>query len=442
MAALICAAPALAANEAAKSACQDARSSPDEKVLSCTRVIDDKEKSDGERFAAYVSRARAHFSKQDWDSSIADYDSAVRLVPDVAEIYDQRGAAYDRQGDRERAISNYSAAIRLNPSNPIAYSNRGLVHYKAGAYDRAIADFDEAIRLNPNYAAAYNGRGVAHSKSGDHRRAIADFTEAIRLNGFYANAYNNRGIAYANIGEFSQAIADIQAAVRLADNNANFYNELAWTYFRSGDTAVGLPYADQALHLNPSYANAYDTRGSIYEALGENAKAVADFKRALSLDSSLTSSTEALRRLAQSSPMFASFSDVIHLVQERGWQVDLGNICTELSLAKGAGGCAFKQLSVQEAEGRRDPRGFNVSALAQSAAPYVVVFHLNPLVGEFFVVSPEGHLISAFLRFKGTGYKHVPNEDVQAEFRKDIAYWTDNFARLKRGLEVQQPRQQ
>lgn len=434
--ALVGIAPAVAGDEATKAKCLQASGDPDQTILSCTPIIDDATEPVAEKLAAYLRRARARFAKQEWNDSILDYDSALQLRPDVAEAYNERGAAYDRKGDRERAISDYSTAIRLDPTHSRAYGNRGLAYYKNGTYDLAIADFDEAIRLNPKYSVAYNGRGVAHSKKGDHQKAIADFSEAIRLNGFYANAYNNRGRANAIVGDFDQAIADLKVAVELEDN-ASFYNELAWTYFRAGQAMAGLPYADHALRLNPSYANAYDTRGSIYEAMGEHVNAIADFKKALSLDSSIASSAAALRRLAQNDPAPVTFSDVVRFVQQQGWRINLGDICTKLELPQSGDNCFFQQLSVQETEGRSDPRGLNVPTASNAALPYVLIFHFSPLVGEFFVVSPEGVLTRAFVRFKGTDYNRVSNEDVSEEFNKDLAYWTKNFFRLKKGLEAE-----
>lgn len=434
--ALIGIAPTFAGNNAARDKCLDARNNPDQTIQNCTPIIDGATEKAAEKFAAYFRRARAQFAKQDWDNSIADYNSAIQLLPDVAEAYNERGAAYDRKGDRERAISDYSTAIRIGPGNALAYGNRGLAHYKNEAYDLAIADFDEAIRLDPQYSVAYNGRGVAYSKKGDHRKAIADFTEAIRLKGFYANAYNNRGIAHANIGNFTQAIADLKIAVQIEDN-PKFYNELAWTYFRAGQARDGLPYADRAVRLNPSYANAYDTRGSIYEALGEHASAIVDFKKALSLDSSIASSAAALARLAQNDPASVTFSDVVRFVQQQGWRINLGDICTKMGLPQSGDDCFFQQLSVQETEGRSDPRGLNVPTVSNTSPPYVLIYHFSPLVGEFFVVSPDGVLMRAFVRFKGTDYSRVSNEDVSEEFNKDLAYWTKNFFRLKKGLEAE-----
>ena len=435
IAVLISAAPAFAANDAARTKCLDARNSPDQTIQSCTLIIDDRTEVAAEKFAAYLRRARAHFAKQDWDHSIIDYNSAIRLFPNVAGAYNERGAAYDRKGNRDRAIADYSTAIRIDPNNSLAYANRGLAHYKNEAYDLAIGDFDEAIRLDAKYSVAFNGRGVVYSKKGDHQKAIADFTEAIRLSPFYAIAYNNRGTARANIGNFDEAIADLQVAVRLKDD-PKFYNELAWTYFRAGQPKAGLPYADHALRINPDYANGYDTRGSIYESLGKPINAIADFKRALSLDPSIASSAAALARLAQPDPASVTFSDVVQFAHRQGWRISLGDMCNKFELSWSGNDCAFQQLSVQETEGRNGLRGLNVPAASNSAPPYVLIFHLKPLVGEFFVVSPDGVLMRAFLRFKGTDYSRVSNEEMRQEFNKDLAYWTENFFRLKADLEA------
>jgi hypothetical protein len=140
--------------------------------------------------------------------------------------------------------------------------------------------------------------------------------------------------------------------------------------------------------------------------------------------------------LAGAQPAWAvDIADVIKWVQERGWDINHEPLCAELKLVPTSAGCNFKQVSVQELDGRGDPRSFNVPAGSASVMPYVLVFHLGPLVGEFFVVSPEGQLLTAFVRRKGTGYSQIPNNDVQEEFRKDLAYWIDNFARLTRGLD-------
>ena len=105
-----------------------------------------------------------------------------------------------QERDLKSSISAYTEAIRLKPDYAEAYNNRGNVKAALGRHEEAIADYNEAIRLKPDLALAYNNRGTAKGPLGRHEEAIADYNEAIRLKPDFAEAYNNRGNAKAVVG--------------------------------------------------------------------------------------------------------------------------------------------------------------------------------------------------------------------------------------------------
>ena len=76
------------------------------------------------------------------------------------------------------AKENY---IRLNPQNAKAYNNRGVSYHELSEYNRAIYDYDEAIRLDPEYAKAYNNRGLTYQSLGKVEEAERDFQKAKEL---------------------------------------------------------------------------------------------------------------------------------------------------------------------------------------------------------------------------------------------------------------------
>ena len=79
---------------------------------------------------------------------------AIRLDPNDASAYNNRGNAYFNKGDYDRAIADYTQAIRLDPNDAVAYNSRGNVYYNKRDYNRAIADYEVALRLDPNYTEA------------------------------------------------------------------------------------------------------------------------------------------------------------------------------------------------------------------------------------------------------------------------------------------------
>ena len=165
---------------------------------------------------AYNNRGIAKRTLERYEDAIADHDQAIRLKPDHAGAYTNRGIAKRTLGRYEDAIADYNQAIRLKPDYTDAYNNRGTAKAELERYEDAIADHDQAIRLDPNDAGAYNDRGIAKSKLGRYEDAIADFDQAIRLDLDYAGAYNNRGVAKSALDRIDEARQDFEKARDLA----------------------------------------------------------------------------------------------------------------------------------------------------------------------------------------------------------------------------------
>ena len=115
----------------------------------------------GPRPDSYLKSGRENHYHGDFEAAIADYTEAIRLDPNYAEAYNNRGLALQSQGDLDGAAADYTKAIRLKPDYADAYKNRGLVRAATGDYNGAIADCTEAIRLDPANCRALYNRPVA-----------------------------------------------------------------------------------------------------------------------------------------------------------------------------------------------------------------------------------------------------------------------------------------
>ena len=71
--------------------------------------------------------------------------------------------------------------IKIRPDLAEAYNNRGNAYAEKGEYDLAIADFGNAIERRPDLAGAYRNRGLAHKMRGEKEEAIRDFERFLEL---------------------------------------------------------------------------------------------------------------------------------------------------------------------------------------------------------------------------------------------------------------------
>ena len=153
--------------------------------------------------------------------SILAYDRAIRLRPDLAEAYNNRGNVKYFLGQPEAAIADHDEAVRLKPDFAEAYTNRGTAKAKLERHDDAIADYDEAIRLKPDLAGAYNNRANAKAMLGRLDDAIADYDEAVRLKPSRANVYYHRGLAKRKLDLKDEARMDFETALNLASKTGD-----------------------------------------------------------------------------------------------------------------------------------------------------------------------------------------------------------------------------
>ena len=227
----------------------------------------------------------------DYQGAIEDYNQAIKLDPDYAIPYHNRGLARYNLKDYEEAISkrsaprcaDYNQAIRLKPDFPLAYKNRGNARLELEDYEGAMADYNQAIRLDPDFPHPYNNRGVIRARLEDYEGAMAHYNQAIRLDPDFAIAYTNRGNARRKLEDYEGAIADYNQAIRLDPDFANTYNSRGAARYKLEDYEGAIADLNQAIRLDPDFAHAYYNRGRMYKIQGKREGARADFLKAADL---------------------------------------------------------------------------------------------------------------------------------------------------------------
>ncbi len=152
----------------------------------------------------------------------------------TAAVYFFKGFANIKKGEYGKAIKNFTQAIKLKPNMASAYINRGITYGHTKKYDDAIEDFTQAIKLDTNMVAiVYFNRGFAYQCMDKHDEAIKDFTQAINLDtkmadvyvnrnpNMIADAYYNRGNSYSKLDKKKLAEEDNKKALELKSKLSN-----------------------------------------------------------------------------------------------------------------------------------------------------------------------------------------------------------------------------
>ena len=142
--------------------------------------------------------------------------------------------------------------MRLDPNEAVAYRNRGAAKGNLGQYAESIADCDQSLRLDPNDAAAYHSRGTAKAKLGQYVEAIAE-----RMTGSSSSSSPSR---QSKLRQYADAIADYDQALRLNPNNTLAYLGRGIVKAALEQYAAAIADYDQALRLDPNYTLAYNLR--------------------------------------------------------------------------------------------------------------------------------------------------------------------------------------
>ena len=109
--------------------------------------------------------------------------SCSKMSETAADWFDKAQALGDgeKYTNPEKAIEYLNNAIKLKPDDALAYNNRGAAYAELGQYQRAIEDYNEAIRLRPEDALAYNNRGLAYLIQGNSKLGCPDEQKACAL---------------------------------------------------------------------------------------------------------------------------------------------------------------------------------------------------------------------------------------------------------------------
>ncbi len=179
----------------------------------CEWALKALEQDEHSGFAWYVL-AIALERGGDFASSIRAYESALKLLPDHAEVANDLGRLAFRMGMTPQAETLFRLFLEKYPEHPEGSNNLACAIRDQGRHAEAVEILRPAIVKTPDMAMLWNTMGTIVSDQGDFANALVFFEEALRLEPDFPKARYNRGNVKLLLGDAQGALIDCEAAMQ------------------------------------------------------------------------------------------------------------------------------------------------------------------------------------------------------------------------------------
>lgn len=223
------------------------------------------------------------------DKAINDYDRAIEIQPNDANIYYLKAVVLENYKQYDDAVKAYSKAIEISPSNCHYYISRGQsFEYDIKNYRKALEDYNKAVELEPeNLEGLFNRAHLYQDELEEYDKAFSDYSKIIEIDTKYSEAYRNLAILIKNyLKNDKKALEFFNKSLELNPNDFEvFANRGDFFQYNLNDNERALSDYNKAIELAPNDAFCYTLRGQLYEMkLKQYDKALADYNKAIELE--------------------------------------------------------------------------------------------------------------------------------------------------------------
>jgi tetratricopeptide (TPR) repeat protein len=216
------------------------------------KALEQDERSGFGWYLLAIARERAG----DFATSIKAYESALKLLPDQAEVANDLGRLAFRMGMAPTAEKLFRHYLARYPDHPEGCNNLACALREQSMLDEAIETLKPAILAHPHVAMLWNTMGTVMGEKGDFANARLFFEEALRLDPGLSKARYNLGNALLALGDAPGALEACEAALsQVTAEDERQMMRLARSTILIANGHVGDGWDSYEARLHPQFAD-------------------------------------------------------------------------------------------------------------------------------------------------------------------------------------------
>ena len=145
--------------------------------------------------------------KNDFETAMACFDEAIRVLPDYSDARNNRGVVKFRKGDIGGAQEIWERLASKDPEYAIASYNLALVQLHEKAYDAAIRLLERALKADKKFVEAQVRLGAVYLEKGQKDKALDQLRKAYMTASTHPDAWSFYAFALVATGDTSGAVA-------------------------------------------------------------------------------------------------------------------------------------------------------------------------------------------------------------------------------------------
>ena len=102
-----------------------------------------------DKIARYKS-GMIKFTQQDFTGALADFNQALELDPEFADVHQSMAHCYEKLGDLDQALSSAQQAVEYNPDDFLAHTSLSIFYQRKGMISEAEKEKAIAAQLQPD----------------------------------------------------------------------------------------------------------------------------------------------------------------------------------------------------------------------------------------------------------------------------------------------------